>query len=161
MISLNLMIPVIGFGCLVFFAAWLIWPREDSLWGAYDSLTTGILAFVTLLAVPMCIYMTWHQVGAKERLMHERLPVSADLGYVIGAQGGRAPRFIWRFKARVAPEVILKQYETLGPATGWKIERRKNGLLLQKPEAVFAVWIDRQNDEPEIVFEKRPPGATK
>ena len=57
MVSLNPIIPVIGFGCLIFFAAWLIRVRDDSLQGAYDSLTTGILAFATLFAVPMCLYM--------------------------------------------------------------------------------------------------------
>lgn len=155
MVSLNPFIPLIGFGCLVFFLAWLLVPREDSLLGAYESLTTAILAFATLFAVPMCLYMTWHQVGAKERLLRERLPVHADLGYALGAQGGRAPRFVWKFQARADPQGILKFYETEAQSAGWKTERTKEALLLHGPEATFAARTERHGDEAQIIIQKR------
>jgi hypothetical protein len=161
MISLNPIIPVIGFGCLIFFAAWVLWERDDSWLGAYQSLTTGLLAFATLLAVPMCLYMTWHQVGAKERLLRERLPVSEDLGYVIGAQGGRAPRLVWRFETRAKPQTILAFYERQALAAGWKSERTKEALLLHGPDATFAAWTERHGDDAQIIIQKRVPKPVK
>lgn len=157
MVSLNPFIPLIGFGCLVVFVAWLIVPRENSWLGAYDSLTTAIGAFIMLFAVPMCLYMTWHQVGAKERLAREHLPVSADLGYVLGAQGGRPPRSVWRFQARANPQTILAFYETQAQAAGWKSERTKEALLLHGPDATFAAWTERNGDKAQIIIQKRVP----
>lgn len=161
MVSLNPFIPLAGFGCLVVFLAWLIVPREDSWSGAYDSLKTAMGIFVLLLAVPVCLYVTWHQVGAKERLLREHLPVSADLGYVLGAQGGRPPRLVWRFQARADPQAILAFYETEAKAAGWKSERTKEALLLHGPEATFAAWTERHGDKAEIIIQKRIPKPAK
>jgi len=161
MVSLNPIIPVIGFGCLLLFVAWLIVPREYSWFGAYESLTTAGLAFVTLFAVPMCLYMTWHQVGAKERLIRERVPVSEDLGYAIGAQGGRAPRLIWRFEARAKSQTILAFYERQALAAGWKSERTKEALLLHGPDATFAAWTERHGNDAQIIIQKRVPKPVK
>jgi len=157
MASLNPLFPILGVAFLVAFVIWLVWPRSDSLGEAYDSLTNAILPFVLLLAAPVFLYASWHQLGAKERLLGEGLPVSADLGYVVGAQGGRAPRCVWRFKALANPQTILADYETQAQASGWKTERTTPALLLHKPEVTFALWTEKHGDEAEIVFEKRRP----
>ncbi len=121
MSSLNPLMPAMGISCLVFFLGWLAGRRVDTLKDAFDSLTGAAVAFGALLISPFFLYASWHQVGAKERLMRENLPVSADLGYAVGAQGGRAPRCVWRFQALADPQTILDSVEVRAGATGWSV----------------------------------------
>lgn len=154
--SLNTATLFVGATCLGIFIGWLIGRRTDSLSEAFDSLTTALVAFGALLIAPFFFYAAWHQFGAKARLQQEYLPVSPALGHAVGAQGGRAPRYIWRFEVRDESKHILEFYETAAPKAGWKVERKKNGLLLTKPGQNVALWAEPHGSTEQIVIQKLP-----
>jgi hypothetical protein len=155
--SLDPKTLVFGVSCLAFFCAWLVSRRIDSLEDAFDSLPAAGLALAALLVSPFFFYYAWQQVGAKTRLAQENLPVCPALGHVVGAQGGRPPRGIWRFEALDDPKNILAFYETAAATSGWKFERRKNGLLLAKAGDTAAIWWEPAGDHEVIVIQKPAP----
>lgn len=148
---------VYGVACLLFFIGWLLGRRVDSLGDAFDSLPAAMVALGALLMSPFFFYYAWQQVGAKARLAHENLPVSPALGHVVGAQGGRAPRGIWRFEALDGAQDILAYYETAAVTSGWKAERRKNGLLLTRAGDSAAIWWEPAGERQQIVIQKPAP----
>ena len=154
--SVNFTALFIGITCAGVFVAWLLGRQSESLAGAFDSLPTALVVFGALCAAPFFFYGTWQQYGAKTRLQQENLPVCASLGHAVGAQGGRAPRGIWRFEALDEPERILDFYATVCPKTGWQVVKKKNGLLLSKPGLSFALWTEKQGAEEQIIFQKSP-----
>ena len=153
--SLNPTVLIYGVTCLGLFVFWLLGRKAESLEDAFNSLPTALVAMGALCAAPFFFYLAWHQIGAKARLQQENLPVCAALGHAVGAQGGRAPRGIWRFAAHNKPETILAYYETAAAKAGWKLERKKNGLLLNKPGTQLAIWAERHGDEEQIVIQKK------
>jgi hypothetical protein len=155
--SLDPMMLVLGVGSLAFFVAWLLGRGIESTEDAFNSLPAAGLALGALLLSPFFFYYAWQQVGAKARLAREHLPVSPALGHVIGAQGGRPPRGIWRFEAREGAQNILAYYETAAVASGWKSERKKNGLLLTKAGDSAAIWWEPSNEGEQIVIQKPAP----
>ena len=155
--SVNLLLPVLGVVCLFVFAGWIMTIGNESLSNAYSSLTFGIVACSALLASPVCFYMTWQQYGAKSRLQDEHLPPCNALGHAELAQGGRPPRSVWRFVALDNARDILGYYETECARSGWKVERRKNGLLLTRESTRFAIWSEKSGERETIVFQKDPP----
>jgi hypothetical protein len=160
--SLDPKVLIYGVSCLSFFLLWLLGRQVKSLEDAFDSLPAALVAMGALLMSPVFFYIAWHQIGAKSRLAQEGLPVSAALGHAVGAQGGHAPRGIWRFEALDDARDILAYYESAGSTAGWKLERKKNGLLMSKPGSSMAIWLEKQGDREQIVIQKetsspRPP----
>jgi len=141
---------------VLLFAGWLIGRRVDTLRDALDSLTSAGLAFGALCAAPVFFYLTWQQAGAKDRLIEARLPVSPDFGRVVGAQGGRAPRNVWRFELGGEPADLFAGYERAAREAGWKVERRPNGLLLTRDGAGYGLWCEQHRDGPQAVIEPHP-----
>jgi hypothetical protein len=150
---------IFGVSCLGFFVIWLLGRQVESLSDAFDSLPAALVAFGALCASPVFFYIAWHQIGAKVRLAQEHLPVCAAFGHVVGAQGGRAPRGIWRFEALDEAGNILAYYEAAAPAAGWKIEKKKNGLLLSKTGASLALWSEKKGDQEQVIVQKLSPPA--
>lgn len=155
--SVNLMLPAAGVFCLLIFAGWILTIGNDSLAQSFATLKVGIVACGALLAAPVCFYMTWQQFGAKARLQAEHIPPCHALGWAEFAQGGRAPRYVWRFVALDESTNIFRYYETECAKSGWKVERRKNGMLLTRDGARFAIWAEKSNDKQNIIFQKNPP----
>ena len=153
--SLDPRVLLYGVACLGFFLFWLLGRKNETLEDTFNSLPAALVALGALCASPFFFYMAWHQIGAKSRLQQEQLPVCAALGHAVGAQGGRAPRGIWRFAAHDKPESILAYYETAAAKAGWKLERKKNGLLLNKTGTQLAIWAERHGDEEQIVIQKK------
>jgi hypothetical protein len=100
--------------------------------------------------------MSWQQLGAKGRLLQAGLPPCAALGHAVGAQGGRPPRGIWRFEALDTPATIIAYYETTVVQSGWKAEKKKNGILLEKAGRRMAIWTERQGDKDQVIFQRLP-----
>jgi hypothetical protein len=161
--SVDPLMPIIGVTCLGIFIGWLIasGTQAESLSNVYASFKVSIVAFGALLASPVFFYMTWQQFGAKARLQSEHLPPCNVLGHAALAQGGRAPRYTWRFEARDDAAKILQYYETECPKSGWTVERKKNGLLFVRPDAKMEIWSEKSGDKEQIVFHKNPPLAEK
>jgi hypothetical protein len=155
--SVNLLLPVLGIVGLLIFAGWILSMGSESLSEAYRSLTFGIVACGALLASPVMFYMTWQQFGAKSRLAAEYIPPCNALGHAELAQGGRPPRAIWRFVANDDAARILSYYEVECAKSGWKVERRRNDLLLTRDSGRFAIWSEKSGDQETIVFQKDPP----
>lgn len=153
--SLNPTVLIYGVTCLGFFVVWLLGRKAESLEDAFNSLPAALVALGALCASPFFFYMAWHQVGAKSRLQQEQLPVCASLGHAVGAQGGRAPRGIWRFEAREESGRIIAYYETAAPGAGWKLEKKKNGILLAKPGRQLAIWAEKHGEGEQIVIQKK------
>ena len=155
--SVDPKVLIFGVTCLAFFLVWLLGRKVESLEDAFDSLPAALVAMGALCAAPVFFYMAWQQVGAKSRLQQEHLPVCAALGHAVGAQGGRAPYGIWRFEALDEPWNILHFYEAAATGDGWKSDRKKNGILLEKAGLRMAIWTERQGDKDQIIFQKNPP----
>lgn len=153
--SLDPTVLLYGVACLGCFVVWLLGRKTETLEDAFDSLPAALVAMGALCASPFFFYLAWHQIGAKSRLQQEQLPVCAALGHAVGAQGGRAPRGIWRFEAREDSGAILAYYEAAAPGAGWKPEKKKNGLLLTRPGRQLAIWAERHGDEGQIVIQKK------
>lgn len=157
--SLDPKTLIFGVSCLAFFIVWLLGRRIDTLEDALDSLPAAAVAMGALLMSPFFFYYAWQQVGAKARLAQENIPVCAALGHVVGAQGGRPPRRIWRFEAQDDAKNILAYYETAVAASGWKLEKKQNGLLLTKADDSAAIWWEPAGDAEQIVIQKPAPRA--
>lgn len=156
MASVDPWLPLAGLGCLLFFGGWLLGRRAETFQEIFDTFVGAGIAFGALLASPLFFYLTFQQAGAKERLVAARLPVAPDFGLVVGAQGGRAPRNIWRFELTTAPEQLFADYERNAAAAGWKVERRKNGLLLTRDGTAYALWCEAKGDGTEAIIEPHP-----
>jgi hypothetical protein len=154
--SLDPSVLLLGVTCLGFFVAWLVGRKVESLEGAFDSLPAALVAMGALCMAPVFFYMGWQQFEAKSRLQRENLPVCAALGHAVGAQGGRAPRGIWRFEALDDAQSILAYYGAAAVQSGWKLEKRSNGLRLDKSGAHFAIWAERTGDKEQIIIQKTP-----
>ena len=154
--SVNPMTLILGVTCLGAFFGWLVGRRSESLSETFDSLPTAIVAFGALCIAPFFFYGAWHQFGAKARLQSVDLPVCPGFGHAVGAQGGREPRCIWRFEALDDSPHILDFYEAACTKAGWKVERKKNGLLLSKPGLKIALWAEGQGAAEQIVIQKLP-----
>ena len=150
--SLNPITLILGVTCLGAFVGWLVGRRNKSLSETFDSLPTAIVAFGALCMAPFFFYGAWHQFGAKARLQSVDLPVSPAFDHAVGAQGGREPRCIWRFEALGDSTHIMEFYETACTKAGWKVERKKNCLLLTKPGPLVRV---ARNAE-QIIIQKLP-----
>lgn len=153
----------IGVSCLVFFVVWLLGRRVDTLQDAFDRLPAAGLAFAALLVSPFFFYYGWQQYGAKDRLERVGLPVCPAFHHAIGAQGGREPRGIWRFEAPPDPKPVLLFYATAADRLGWKIDRRTNGLMLEKSGVQMAIWTEPHGTEHQVVLQKtlpKPPAKT-
>ena len=151
---------LIGICCFASFVIWLLGRRVDTLGDAFDSLPAAGLAFGALLASPFFFYYSWQQYGAKARLMREGLPVSPAFGHAVGAQGGRPPRGIWRFETLDDPKPILAFYEAAATRLGWEMERKKNGVLLEKSGIQLAVWTEPHGGRQHVILQKtasKPP----
>lgn len=157
--SLDLKMLIYGGGCLLFFIAWLLGRQVETFEDAFDSLPAAGVAFGALLVSPFFFYYAWQQVGAKTRLAHENLPVCEALGHAVGAQGGRPPRGIWRFEARDDAKNILAYYEAAAATAGWKVERKKNGVLLTRTGDSAAIWWEPAGDAQQIVIQKPAPAV--
>ncbi|SDR76813.1 hypothetical protein [Opitutus sp. GAS368] len=155
--SLDPKMLIYGVACLGFFATWLLGRQVETLENAFDSLPAALVAFGALLMSPFFFYYAWQQVGAKARLVQEHLPVCEALGHAVGAQGGRPPRGIWRFEARDDVKNILAYYEAVTTTAGWKVERKKNGVLLTKAGDSAAIWWEPAGDGQQIVIQKPAP----
>lgn len=153
--SLDPIVLIIGMTCLGFFVIWLLGRQVESLEDAFDSLPAALVAMGALCAAPVFFYMAWQQFGAKSRLQHENLPVCAALGHAVGAQGGRAPRYIWRFEALDDAANILAYYEIAAVKTGWKMEKKPNGIILDKPGTRLAIWAEKNGAKPQIVIQRK------
>jgi len=153
--SLDPFVLVVGVTCLGFFVFWLLGRKTETLEDTFNSLPTALVAMGALCATPLFFYMAWHQIGAKARLQQENLPVCAALGHAVGAQGGRAPRGIWRFEALEESGKVLAYYETAAPGAGWKLEKKKNGILLTKPGRQLAIWAEKHGEGEQIVIQKK------
>ncbi len=154
--SLNPLTLILGVTCLGIFFGWLLGRRSESWSAAFDSLTTALVAFGALCIAPFFFYGAWHQFGAKSRLQTIELPVCPGFGHAVGAQGGRAPRCIWRFEALDDSASILEFYVTACTQAGWKVDRRKNGLLLSKPGFTISLWTEHHGNDEQIVIKKLP-----
>ncbi len=157
--SVDPLMPVIGVTCFGVFAGWLLGLvlRPESLSNVYASFKVGIVAIGALLASPVFFYMTWQQFGAKARLAVEHLPPCNALGHAALAQGGRPPRYLWRFEALDTATDIIRYYETECVKSGWTVEKKKNGLLLIRPEGKMGIWSEKSGDNEQIIFQKNPP----
>lgn len=153
--SLDPTVLIYGVTCLSFFVVWLLGRQVESLEDAFGSLPAALVAMGALLMSPVFFYMAWHQIGAKTRLAQENLPVCESLGHAVGAQGGRPPRSIWRFEVRDDAKNILAYYEAAATTTGWKAERKKNGVLLTKPGLSLAIWAEKSGDKEQVIIQKQ------
>lgn len=153
--SLDPKVLIYGATCLGCFVVWLLGTQVESMEDAFKSLTGAIVAFGALCATPVFLYIGWHQIGAKVRLAQENLPVCEALGHAVGAQGGRAPRGLWRFEALADAKGILAYYESAAGAAGWKVERKKNGVLLTKPGLSLAIWSEKSGDKEQVIIQKQ------
>ena len=154
--SLNPTTLILGISCLGIFLGWVLARRSDSLSEAFDSLTTAIVAFGALCMAPFFFYGAWHQFGAKARLQTIDLPLCPAFGHAVGAQGGRAPRYIWRFETTDDSPHILDFYNGACRKAGWKVEGKKNGLLLTKPGLNVALWAEPHGAAEQIIIQKLP-----
>lgn len=157
--SLNPSVLVFGVCCFAWFVLWVLGRSVKTFEEAFDSLPAAGTAFAALLITPFFFYYGWQQFGAKSRLEHAGLPACPGFGYAIGAQGGREPRWIWRFEGPKDPKPVLTYYEEIAPRLGWKVDRRKNGMRLEKPGAQIDLWHEAHGDKTEFVFQKTAPKA--
>ncbi len=159
MSSLNPSVLLYGVCCLVFFFLWLLGRRVETFEDAFDSLPAAGVAFGALLIAPFFFYYGWQQFGAKDRLEKLGLPACPAFGHAVGAQGGREPRAIWRFEAPDDPKPVLAYYQEAATRHGWKIDRRKNGLLLEKDGMQVALWHEPHDGQTQFVIQRIKPKA--
>jgi len=95
-------------------------------------------------------------VGRRSESLSETFDSLPTALVAFGAQGGRAPRLIWRFEALDDSPHILEFYETTCTKAGWKVERRKNGLLLSMPGLSVALWSEPHGNAEQIIIPKLP-----
>lgn len=139
----------------VFLVVWLKMPGSSSIIRRIKFWMIAPGAMIGLLCLPVLLYEVYHQVGAHSRLVAFGLPDSNYFSYCAGAQGGRAPRFVWRFSLRTVPSELVEKYSARACEDGWKADRKSDGsVVLIKGQKRVCVSVEQFGDERHFVIEK-------
>ena len=131
---------------VVLVAAWMASFSFSSVSRQLDFWSAAPAALISIVCIPLCAYCAFQQWGARDRLRHWGLPVSPEFRHCEGAQGGRAPRHVWRFSLESGAADPLSTYARQAEGSGWSVSFAKNrAATLSKNGVRFSVSRDRES----------------
>ncbi len=112
-------------------------------------------AMIIMLCAPIFVYQGYHQFNASARLSEVGLPRPPDALHAMGAQGGRAPRYIWRYAIKNVTDNTVSEYALEARRAGWVATREKGKpLQLQRSNSRYSVFLDDFGNETHLIIQK-------
>lgn len=95
------------------------------------NLLIGWMCFVVMgFACMVGCYQVYHQYGAKRRLQALGIEPYPGFEHAQNASGGRAPRYVWRFKVAGSRKDLVKFYTDPAHIGSWHAKMSQSGMLL-------------------------------
>ena len=108
-----------------------------------------------ILYAPFLLYSAYHQFGASGRLLDFGLPRPTGAFHVVGAQGGRSPRHIWRYAIPKIDNQTVANYGIEAARANWIASKDKGKpLRLQRNDVAFLVFTEDHGSEMHFIIQR-------